>query len=844
MAERNVTVRLRAVTDQYKKAMGEASAATSGLVAKAGGMEAIGGKMKSVGGTLTKSVTLPMVALGGVAAKLSLDFESTFSRMVGLAGVAADEVDGLKSSVLKLAGDTTRPPQELAEALYFIRSAGLEGQDALDALEMSAKGAAAGLGDTVTVADAVTSAMNAYGSNVLSAAEATDVLAATAEQGKVEASALAGQFGRLLPVSSELGISFGQVGGAMGYLTRSSGSAELAATQLGAVMSKILKPSEQGAKALASIGMTTDDLRASIADRGLLGTLEMLRNSLGDAGFNKFLEDQQAVAGALTLTGKNFEDAQATIDAVGDSAGKTEEAFAAFAETAGFKNKQAFAELQAALISIGDVLVPLIADVASFASAFLGAFNSLPGPLKTAAIGFGLVLAVAGPLAWLGGTIATNWALLGVAFDKAAISAYTLAGSLATVAAVAGALVAVGFAVKAVADEMRKAGEDADGMARGIIGSFDASKASAAEFEAEFQRLQAARDAFQNAANNATNPLLIERHKQAAAAIDEEVQAMASLGAEAGLLMDGLGMTADEALAFVTDADKMAAATDNAAGEFDVAAAEAANLAGEVEDTAKAFQELADELAAQFDPLFGAQDAMMDLAEAQQAAADAARDHGKGSKEAADANDKVVRAALANEQAQLKLRSAIEAGDVSLDDSIATLNRWVAEGHITQEQADAAAWSFGGLADKANSIPRSVSISVTANTDSVHAELRAAANAVNAFNSSNGTSLNVYRGAGAVPKRKAAGGPIYRALGGPSGTDTVPAWLTPGEFVLSADVVNAIKQGNPTAGLPALARAGGGSSGDTFVINASALTGRQVARDVVDAIESAKRTGA
>ena len=41
-----------------------------------------------------------------------------------------------------------------------------------------------------------------------------------------------------------------------------------------------------------------------------------------------------------------------------------------------------------------------------------------------------------------------------------------------------------------------------------------------------------------------------------------------------------------------------------------------------------------------------------------------------------------------------------------------------------------------------------------------------------------------------MPKRMATGGPVYLAGGGPSGTDTVPAWLTEGEYVLRKAAVD------------------------------------------------------
>lgn len=60
---------------------------------------------------------------------------------------------------------------------------------------------------------------------------------------------------------------------------------------------------------------------------------------------------------------------------------------------------------------------------------------------------------------------------------------------------------------------------------------------------------------------------------------------------------------------------------------------------------------------------------------------------------------------------------------------------------------------------------------------------------------------------------RAHGGPIYRAIGGPSGSDTVPAWLTPGEFVLNRSVVQQL-------GVPSLQslNGGGGFGGQQQVV--------------------------
>ena len=87
----------------------------------------------------TIGVTLPLVAAGAASVKLANDFDSTFQRMISLAGVTADEVDGLKESVKALASETGKSPQDLAEGLEVIRSAGITGAQALEVLSVSAK---------------------------------------------------------------------------------------------------------------------------------------------------------------------------------------------------------------------------------------------------------------------------------------------------------------------------------------------------------------------------------------------------------------------------------------------------------------------------------------------------------------------------------------------------------------------------------------------------------------------------------------------------------------------------------------------------------------------------------
>ena len=170
-------------------------------------MQEAGQKMTNVGKKMSLAITAPLAGIGIAAAKTSMDFETSLSKMVGLVGLTTDEVDGMRDSVLQLAGATAKSPQELADALFVVTSAGLRGDAAIQALDQAARASAAGLGETADIARSVAGAVNAYGTANLSAAKATDVIVATARAGNFETSQFAAAVGRVLPFAKQAGSS-------------------------------------------------------------------------------------------------------------------------------------------------------------------------------------------------------------------------------------------------------------------------------------------------------------------------------------------------------------------------------------------------------------------------------------------------------------------------------------------------------------------------------------------------------------------------------------------------------------------------------------------------------------
>lgn len=339
---------------------------------------------KQFGTSITRSTRRSLLAITGLnvgivatgvkVSKMGSTYEDTMQRIVGLSGVAQRAVNRFSKEVLDLAPKVGRGPQELAEALYFITSSGIEASKAMDVLRASAKASVAGLGETGTVADAVTSAINAYGAANLSAQTATDVLVAAVRAGKGEADQLAGSIGNVTALAAQLGVQFNEVGAALASETRLGIDAETASIQLQQVFSNLLSVTPAAEKAFARVGLSSEELRKELGTQGLLATLTTIKEAFGDnlPELSAAFPNIRALRGLLALVGKDAENVRKVFADMTDTTGSLNTAFSAVSKD----SAQQFRKMQAALevtgITIGSALNPAILSVTKSLNEWLG----------------------------------------------------------------------------------------------------------------------------------------------------------------------------------------------------------------------------------------------------------------------------------------------------------------------------------------------------------------------------------------------------------------------------------------------------------------------------------------
>lgn len=382
-------------------------------------MQDVGASVSKVGGNLTKTVTLPIVGIGAAAVATAVEFESSMAKITGLVGIAADEVKQMESSVLDLAGATAKAPQELADALFVITSAGLRGADAMDALEFAAKAGAAGLGETNDIARALAGSMNAYGPAVVDAARATDVIVATARAGNFETSQFAGALGRVLPFAKQAGSSIEDLGGAVALLTRTNGDAAQSVTQVQALFRAFVVPTQEAKKILGELGLSAADLRDAISRDGLPAALQMLDTALGGnrEQLGRLLGSSEAASAAFQILDADAATLEATFGDVNRAAGITDEAFGVVAGTTQFQLNQALTQLKASLIEIGAIVTPFVAQFAQGFEQLASAFRNLTPAQQQLIVQIGAVAAAIGPALLIVGKLISTVGVLVAAFN-------------------------------------------------------------------------------------------------------------------------------------------------------------------------------------------------------------------------------------------------------------------------------------------------------------------------------------------------------------------------------------------------------------------------------------------
>ena len=323
-----ITIKPRGVESTRKKVAGLFAAFREGADEATEAGDSVLGRIKGIG--KSAKVWIAGVAVSAIAAltaglakaaSTAIKFEENLQKVgtlidgdvTGTLDRFAEGLDRIRQQ-LPVTTDLTR-------ALYDAISAGIPEENAIGFLDDAARAATAGMTDTKTAVDALTSALNAYGKEVEETEEISDSFFQAIEAGKTTFPELASEMGKVLPLASSLGVEIDEVNAALATLTASGRSTSEAGTELRQILNSLIKEGER----FRSVGI---DINEVLDERGLFGVLQRVREETGGSSqeMRKLFRRVQALNGAITLGVENNQKFADTLGLMEEKAGATDEA--------------------------------------------------------------------------------------------------------------------------------------------------------------------------------------------------------------------------------------------------------------------------------------------------------------------------------------------------------------------------------------------------------------------------------------------------------------------------------------------------------------------------------------
>ena len=293
------------------------------------------------------------------ALKMAVDFESSMSEVKTLLPQMSDGTfSKLGDDLRAMSAEMGIATSEAVPALYSAISAGVPPDNVIDFMTIAAKAAVGGVTSLETAVDGISTVVNSYGDDVISATRAGDIMFATVKAGKTTFEELSSSLATVLPIASSLGVSFEEVSSSVATMTAMGMKTTTATAGLRGMLVEATKSGSALDEAIRSVaGGSMGELIAS-GDTAA-GVLQQVRESMPDQAFRDLFGSVEASGAALMLTGSNAEAFEKNLDSARASAGALDDAFATVADTAQFKMDKAMSTLRNMMLDLGLKILPL-----------------------------------------------------------------------------------------------------------------------------------------------------------------------------------------------------------------------------------------------------------------------------------------------------------------------------------------------------------------------------------------------------------------------------------------------------------------------------------------------------
>lgn len=424
MAERNVAVKLSARVDAYVAAMRAASASTLGFSrATERNLKNVGGQMQSLGRNMTTFVSVPIAAAGAFAVASAVKWESAWAGVTKTVDGTAEQLASLEQGLRDMSKELPATHGEIAAVAEAAGALGVATED----IEFFTR-TMIDLGETTNLtsdgaATAIAKLMNVMGTAGDDVDNLGSALVHLGNNGASTEAEILDMAQRISGAAAVVGASEADVLGLANGLASLGIEAELGGTAISRVMSEIDKNVSVGGERLElfaeTAGMSASQFAAAwqadpvtalvafIDGLGRLdasgGSVDLLFKELGLSGtrvgdvLKRLMSSGDLLTESLQMSGEAWRDNTA----LADEAAKRYETSAAKFEMVRNKIVDLF-------IDLGNIMLPAVEKIVDVIGVLAEKFQDLPAPVQMAVGGFLALVAAAGPMIFIAGSLVKN----------------------------------------------------------------------------------------------------------------------------------------------------------------------------------------------------------------------------------------------------------------------------------------------------------------------------------------------------------------------------------------------------------------------------------------------------
>lgn len=376
----------------------------------------IGTQIANVGTSMTKKLTVPIVAGMTVATKAAGDFQYRFAKVASIVVANGDKSAGslanLQKSIKNAAAETGIAADKYSELVYQAISANVSAKNSIKAVSDAHKLAVAGFTSDSAALDILTTVTNAYGKSAGSMSRISDVLIQTQNRGKVTVDQLASSMGKVIPTAKSMNVSFEDLGAQYALLTQRGIKSKQATTYINSMINELGKGGSKVSKILKDeTGKSFSELTKSGKSVG--DVLQTIKNHCDKTGqsFHDLWGNVNSSKAAESLA----DGAQAYNKYLGEMRngnGMTQKAFDTIADTFPKKLAKLKGSLKNALIGLGDIGIetigPLLKPITDAIQKITIAINNMSPGMKKFIGRCLLAVAALGPMLTIIGKLTTG----------------------------------------------------------------------------------------------------------------------------------------------------------------------------------------------------------------------------------------------------------------------------------------------------------------------------------------------------------------------------------------------------------------------------------------------------